>query len=99
MLVIEQISTPQGQWLRWAAPLQPASLPVLLDAEFPNELRALLQAPTPRRALATTMQPGAGAASYPQPATELSHWLLLAIALLLLVERWLASAPRRRGLV
>lgn len=98
VLVIEQIGTPQGQWLRWAAPLRPASLPVLLDAEFPSDLRAVLQAaPTPRRALATTMQPGTGAASYPQPATELSPWLLLAIALLFLLERWLASAPRRRG--
>ena len=99
VLVIEQIGTPQGQWLRWAAPLQPASLPVLLDADFPNDLRAVLQAaPTPRRAPAATMQPGIGATLYPQPATELSHWLLLAIALLFLLERWLASAPRRRGL-
>ena len=100
VLVIEQINTPQGQWLRWAAPLQPASLPVLLDADFPNDLRAVLQAaPTPRRALAATMQPEAGATPYPQPATELSHWLLLAIALLFLFERWWASAPRRRGQV
>ena len=99
VLVIEQIGTPQGQWLRWAAPLQPASLPVLLDADFPNDLRAVLQAaPTPRRALAATMQPETGATPHPQPATELSHWLLLAIALLFLLERWLASAPRRRGL-
>ena len=98
VLVIEQIGTPQGQWLRWAAPLQPASLPVLLDADFPNDLRAVLQAaPTPRRAPAATMQPETGATPYPQPATELSHWLLLAIALLFLLERWLASAPRRRG--
>lgn len=98
VLVIEQIGTAQGQWLRWAAPLQPANLPVLLDAEFPARLRAVLQAaPTPRRALATTMQPELGAIPYPQPATELSHWLLLAIALLFLLERWLASAPRRRG--
>lgn len=100
VLVIEQISTPQGQWLRWAAPLQPASLPVLLDADFPNDLRAVLQAaPTPRRALAATMQPNTGATPYAQPATELGHWLLLAIALLFLFERWWASAPRRRGQV
>lgn len=97
-LVIEQISTAQGHWLRWAAPLQPAGLPALLDADFPSGLRAVLQAaPTPRRALAATMQPETGAATYPQAATELSHWLLLAIALLFLLERWLASAPRRRS--
>lgn len=98
VLVVEQIGTAHGHWLRWAAPLQPASLPVLLDADFPSDLRAVLQAaPTPRRAPAATMQPGTGATPYPQPATELSHWLLLAIALLFLFERWLASAPRRRG--
>ncbi len=97
-LVIEQISTAQGHWLRWATPLQPAGLPALLDADFPSGLRSVLQAaPTPRRALAVTMQPETGAATYPQAATELSHWLLLAIALLFLLERWLASAPRRRS--
>lgn len=98
VLVVEQVGTAHGHWLRWAAPLQPANLPVLLDAEFPAGLRSVLQAaPTPRRALAATMQPDAGATPYPQPATELSHWLLLAVALLFLLERWLASAPRRRG--
>jgi hypothetical protein len=98
VLVIEQIGTAQGQWLRFATPLQPASLPTLLDANFPNDMRGVLQAaPTPRRALAATMQPETGAAPFPQPATELNHWLLLAIALLFLLERWLASAPRRRG--
>ncbi|AMJ58362.1 MULTISPECIES: BatA domain-containing protein [Stenotrophomonas] len=98
VLIIEQVSTPRGRWLRWAAPLQPASLPILLDADFPRGLRAVLQAaPTPRRALAATVQPETGAAAYPQPAKELSHWLLLAIALLFLLERWFASAPRRRS--
>ncbi|WP_313493502.1 BatA domain-containing protein [Stenotrophomonas sp.] len=97
-LVLEQISSAQGQWLRWAAPLQASTLPVLLEADFPAQLRAIVQPPSiPRRALAAGMQPQAGAAAYPQAATELSHWLLLAIALLFLLERWLASAPRRRG--
>ncbi|MEG1681746.1 MAG: BatA domain-containing protein, partial [Stenotrophomonas sp.] len=77
VLVIEHVRTAQGQWLRFATPLQPASLPTLLDPDFPNGLRAVLQtAPTPRRAPAATMQPGIGATPYPQPATELSHWLL-----------------------
>ncbi len=97
-LVLEQINTAQGRWLRWAAPLQAANLPVLLDAGFPARLRAILQPPAAAgRAQATTMQPLTGAAAYPQPAKEVSHWLILAIALLFLLERWLASAPRRRG--
>lgn len=97
-LVLEQVSSARGQWLRWAAPLQASSLPVLLDADFPAQLRAIVQpSPPPRRAVATAMSPQTGAAPYPQAATELGPWLLLVIALLFLLERWLASAPRRRG--
>jgi len=97
-LVIEQVASGDGQWLRWAAPLQPAAMPVLLDAGFPRQLRALLQPPpAPSRASATTMQPDTGANAPPQPARELTAWLAAAIALLFLLERWLASTPRRRG--
>lgn len=96
--VIEQVGGGNGQWLRWAAPLQPATMPVLLDAGFPRQLRALLQPPpAPTRALAATMQPDTGAKAPPQPARELTAWLAFAIALLFLLERWLASTPRRRG--
>ncbi len=96
--VIEQVNAATGHWLRWAAPLQPATMPALLDAGFPQRLRDLLQAPpAPMRALATTMQPTAGAAAGPRPARELAPWLVAAITLLFLLERWLASARRRRG--
>ncbi|WP_282275875.1 BatA domain-containing protein [Stenotrophomonas sp. PS02297] len=96
--VIEQVDGAHAHWLRWAAPLQPATMPVLLDAGFPQRLRGLLQAPpAPTRALATAMQPDAGAAAWPQPAYEPVPWLAAAIALLFLLERWLASARRRRG--
>ncbi|WP_409476119.1 BatA domain-containing protein [Stenotrophomonas sp. Y-13] len=96
--VIEQVAGGGGRWLRWAAPLQPATLPVLLDAGFPQHLRDVLQAPpAPTRALAAAMAPGRGAAAWPQPAYEPVPWLAAAIALLFLLERWLASARRRRG--
>ena len=98
-IVIEQVGDDNGQWLRWAAPLQPATMPALLDAGFPQHLRDLLQPPpAPVRAAATTMQPTTGAAASPQPARELAPWLVAAIALLFLLERWLASARRRRRL-
>ena len=96
--VIEQVIDDHSRWLRWAAPLQPAALPTLLDAGFPQHLRELLQAPPiPMRALAAAMQPDSGAAAWPQPARELVPWLVAAIALLFLLERWLASTRRRRG--
>ena len=96
--VIEQVTGDAGQWLRWAAPLQPAAMPALLDAGFPQHLRGLLQAPpAPTRAWAAAMQPDTGAAAWPQPAYEPVPWLVAAIALLFLLERWLASARRRRG--
>lgn len=97
--VIEQMGDGNGQWLRWAAPLQPATMPALLDAGFPQRLRDLLQPPpAPARAAATAMPPTTGADAWPQPARELAPWLVAAIALLFLLERWLASARRRRRL-
>jgi len=96
--VIEQVDGHHGQWLRWAAPLQPATMPALLDAGFPQHLRDLLQAPpVPTRAPAAAMPPDSGAGAWPQPAYEPVPWLVAAIALLFLLERWMASARRRRG--
>ncbi len=96
-LLLERISTGDGQWLRWASALDPALMPALLDPTFPSQLQRHLQpVPTPRRALAENLHPDTGGAAYPQPARELAPWLVLAIALLFLLERWLASAPRRR---
>lgn len=96
-VVIEQVISDNRQWLRWAAPLQPATMPALLDADFPQRLQALLQpSPAPTRAAATDMQPTIGAEASPQPARELAPWLVAAIALLFLLERWLASARWRR---
>jgi hypothetical protein len=84
--------------LRWNANLAAASMPALLDARFPSQLQARLQPPpAPGRADATSLRPDSGAPAYPQPARELAPWLVLTVALLFLLERWLASARRRRG--
>lgn len=95
--LIEQVVHGTHRWLRWTTAMQPTTLPVLLDAGFPQHLQAVLQ-PTPvaRRALATAMQPGTGATTSPPAVRELADWLVVAIALLFLQERWLASAARRR---
>ncbi|MGH8054741.1 MAG: BatA domain-containing protein [Stenotrophomonas sp.] len=97
-VLLEQISVATTRWLRWSSALDAASMPALLDARFPQQLLAQLQtAPSPGRATATTMAPLQVAATYPQPARELAPWLIAAIALLFLLERWMATARRRRG--
>src|SRR5690606_20761266 len=97
--VIERVIGDNAQWLRWATPLQPAAMPVLLDAGFPQRLREVLQPPPlPTQALAATMQPDTGAEVPPPPAREFASWLAFAITLLFLLERWLASARQRRRL-
>ncbi|MNV29892.1 hypothetical protein D3C71_1211380 [compost metagenome] len=97
-VLLEQVSHANARWLRWTTALDAASMPALLDARFPQQLQAQLQVPpSPGRAMAVTMPPRDGAEAYPQPARELAPWLSLAIALLFLLERWMASARRRRG--
>lgn len=85
-----------GRVLRFAHALDPVALPPLLDAAFPDRLRALLQPlPPARRGFAVTQLPMSGAAALPPAPQPLAAWLALAIALLFLLERALASSPRR----
>ena len=96
-LLLEWVGDGNHHWLRWNTALDPASMPALLDARFPSQLQTLLQPVlAPGRAESNAMQPHDGAAAYPQPARELAPWLILGIALLFLLERWMASSPRRR---
>lgn len=94
--VLEQRRVGQGRLLRLRAPLSPAQLPALREADFPRRLLAVLDPGTaPQLAAAATQVPLTGAAApAPQPR-ELAPWLLLAIVLLFALERWLATAPRR----
>ncbi|GGA83888.1 membrane protein [Arenimonas soli] len=89
----------QGRLLQFAAPLDPATFPELLDARFPQWLQARLQAPppAPTRVDAQAYAPLAGAAAYAPPNQPLAPWLAVVLAALFLVERWLAAglAPRR----
>lgn len=94
-VVLEQVDSNHGRWWRWATALQASAMPALLEADFPTRLRAQLQPlPPPRRAMASAARPLAGAAPYPQPPRELSHWLLAFIAATFLAERWLAGRAR-----
>ncbi|PZN92038.1 MAG: hypothetical protein DCF31_18055, partial [Alphaproteobacteria bacterium] len=73
------------------------ALPLLLDADFPRQLAALLgdTPPAPSRVAARDLQPTTGAAPWPQPARDLQPWLALLVAALFLAERWLATRRTR----
>lgn len=88
----------RGRLMQITRPLAPAAMPQLLEADFPRQLRALFAdpAPAPARVSARDHAPVAGAAApWPQPARPLDTWLMLLIGLLFLLERWVASGPRR----
>jgi hypothetical protein len=86
----------KGRLIRFTRPLVPSQMPVLLDADFPSQLRTLLKpAPSPSRVTATDYAPLTGGRAYDQPPQQLRSWLAILIALLLLAERWLATSRRR----
>ncbi|WP_202842905.1 BatA domain-containing protein [Luteimonas saliphila] len=86
----------KGRVLRFTRPLQPDAMPELLDPGFPARLRDVLQPVVPPTlVVASDYAPASGAVALPAPPRELSPWLALAIALLALLERWLATSPRR----
>jgi hypothetical protein len=82
--------------------LAPADLPLLLDAEFPDRLRAAFvgAAPAPTRAQAASVRPRADAgmtavsARSPTSAHALDTWLAALIAGLFLIERFVATQRR-----
>ncbi len=88
----------RGRIVRLARTLDPATMPQLLEPDFPQQLRALLDAPlpVPTRVAAVDYAPLTGGAIYPPPARDLRPWLALIVAALFLIERWLATG-RRRG--
>ena len=93
-----------GKGTRIALPgaLTPADMPLLLDGDFPQRLRAAFggAASAPTRAPAMAMRPrvetGLAAPSARSPASihPLDAWLALLIAGLFLAERFVATTPR-----
>ncbi|TYT25276.1 hypothetical protein FZO89_02770 [Luteimonas viscosa] len=86
----------KGRVLRFVRPLQPDAMPELLDPGFPARLRDVLQpVVAPTLVAAGDYAPVSGAIAPPPPPRDLTAWLALAIALLALLERWLATSRRR----
>lgn len=86
----------RGRLLQLAHPLSPDAMPMLLDASFPDRLWALFASvpPAPARIAARDYAPATGARAWPEQPEDLQPWLLLLIAALFVVERWMASGRR-----
>jgi hypothetical protein len=86
----------RGRVVRFTRPLEPAALPQLLEADFPDVLERLLAPPSPpARVAAADHAPLTGARAFDQPPMDVRHWLALLAALLFALERWLATSTRR----
>lgn len=94
--LVEGAALGRGRVLRFTRVFAPATMPQLLQPDFPRNLRKLFAtpAPAPARVAAQDYAPVSGGNAYAQPPRDLQPWLALLIAGLLLVERWLAT---RRG--
>ncbi len=95
----EAVGVGRGRILRFTRPLEPAAMPVLLDAGFPEALGALVAAlplpPTRVEAPDYVPQRTATTAGAPPSPVDLRPWIAVALAALLLIERWLATRRRR----
>lgn len=89
------VAAPSGTHLRLAH-FDPARAPVLRDPAFPENLHAALfgPPPAPTRADAASIAPRASKAIFDPPPTPLRDLLAIAVVLLFLVERVLASGRR-----
>lgn len=88
----------EGRILQLQRPLVPARMPVLLEPDFPEQLRRLLvdaPPPSPSWVDAQAHAPRTGLPGWPPAARPLAPWLAMLVALLFLLERWVASGPRR----
>lgn len=85
-----------GRVMQLTRAMAPATLPELLDPDFPHRLRTLFDPPPlPGSAHASTQAPRTGAYDLAPAPRPLQPWLALLVAALFAIERWLAASPRR----
>ena len=86
----------RGRVVRFTRPFEPAAMPQLLEADFPDVLEGLLTPPSSAaRVMAADHAPLTGASPFQQPPLDVRPWLALLIALLFAAERWMATSVRR----
>lgn len=87
----------RGRLLQLARPLTASDWPGLLDGAFAAQLRRAFEgAPSPpRQAWAAAHAPLPGGPRFPETPRPLQAWLAVLVALLFVLERWLATAPTR----
>lgn len=95
-VLVHGLALGRGRILQWTRPLTPEAMPVLLEPTFPDQLWSLLApaAVPPARIAARDYVPGTGARAWPEIPRDLQPWLLVLIAMLFLVERWIANGRR-----
>jgi hypothetical protein len=95
-ILLVQQAVGNGRILQWRQPLNGTQTPQLLDAAFPERLQAVLTtSPQPDATLASMQQPRPGASPVAPDPQPLQPWLMLAVALLFVAERVLATRPGR----
>jgi len=89
----------RGRVMQLTRALSPSVMPQLLQADFPEQLRALFAEPmpAPARVVASAYAPMTGVKPYPETPRPLSPWLVALVAALFVLERWLASGARREA--
>ncbi|MGY0619122.1 BatA domain-containing protein [Lysobacter sp. A378] len=96
--IVRGTSLGRGRVMRLERELVPAAMPSLLEPDFPIRLRRLLvgEPPQPTLVDATVHTPRSGRADYPEEPRPLAPWLAMLVALVFLMERWVAGGPRRK---
>lgn len=86
----------RGNVIRLLQPLNPIAMPALAEPDFPRDLARLLAPnPPPTRVEATAYRPLTGGPPPASQSRDLQPWFALAIAVVWLIERWLATRARR----
>ena len=86
----------KGRVIRFARPLETSAMPALVEADFPDQLWALLAPPpAPSVVAAADYAPEVRGAAYNPHPVSLRLWLALLIVLLFAAERWLATRRNR----
>lgn len=95
--LIEEAKYGKGRLLRFTRPLTAATMPELLEADFPDHLMARLRgAPSlPTQVMATDYAPTTGGRSGEAAPKNAAPWIALIIAALFLLERWMATRRTR----